>query len=113
MKRLLIVAAGLLAMGLFGLPLIASVSSPALVSVAQAAEAEQTATFDVPGMTCALCPVTVRKAMEGVEGVKKVEIVFDARTATVVFDPSVTTIEAIAAASANAGYPAKVKGYVR
>ncbi|MCR5857427.1 heavy-metal-associated domain-containing protein [Mesorhizobium sp. J428] len=110
MKRLLFVTVGLLAIGVLGLPLIGSVSSPVLVSAAQAAETEQTATFDVPGMTCALCPVTVRKAMEAVEGVREVEVNFDARTATVVFDPSVTTIEAIAAASANAGYPAAVRG---
>ncbi len=110
MKRLLIATAGLLAVGVSGLPLMGSISSPTLVSVAQAAESEQTATFDVPGMTCALCPVTVRKAMEGVEGVREVEVDFEARTATVVFDPSVTTIEAIAAASANAGYPAAVRG---
>jgi mercuric ion binding protein len=107
MKRLLIATAGLLAISVSGLPLIASVSSPVLVSVAQAAEAEQTATFNVPGMTCALCPITVRKAMESVEGVKSVAVDFDARTATVTFDPSMTTIEAIATASANAGYPAK------
>jgi len=110
MKRLLIATAGLMAIGVSGLPLIASAPSPVLVSAAQAAVAEQTATFDVPGMTCALCPVTVRKAMEGVKGVRQVEVDFNARTATVVFDPSVTTTEAIAAASANAGYPATVKG---
>ncbi|PSM16055.1 MULTISPECIES: cation transporter [unclassified Nitratireductor] len=107
MKRLLIATAGLLVIGVSGLPLIGSIPSPILVSAAQAGATQQTATFDVPGMTCALCPVTVRKAMEGVEGVRQVEVDFDARTATVVFDPSVTTIEAIAAASANAGYPAK------
>ncbi|MCD1636725.1 cation transporter [Martelella mediterranea] len=110
MKRLLIATAGLMAIGVSGLPPIGLVSSPALVSTAQAAEAEQTATFDVPGMTCALCPVTVRKAMEGVEGVRQVEVDFNARTATVVFDPAKTTIEAIATASANAGYPAVVRG---
>jgi mercuric ion binding protein len=100
----------LLTIGVSGLPLIGSISSPALVSVAQAAETEQTATFDVPSMTCALCPVTVRKAMEAVEGVREVEVNFDARTAIVVFDPAKTTIEAIATASANAGYPAVVRG---
>ncbi|MEQ8651472.1 MAG: cation transporter [Kiloniellales bacterium] len=109
MKRLLIVV-GLLAIGASDLPLIAAKSSPVLVSAAQAAETEQTATFDVPGMTCALCPVTVRKAMEGVAGVKSVTVDFDARTATVVFDPAKTTIDAISAASANAGYLAVVRG---
>jgi mercuric ion binding protein len=110
MKRLLFATAGLLAIGVSGLPLIASVSSPVLVSAAQAAETEQTVTFEVPGMTCALCPVTVRKAMESVEGVRKVEVDFDARTATVVFDPSLASIEAIAEASGNAGYPAHPAG---
>ena len=110
MKPKFFVTAGLLALGVSGLPLIAPVVSPALVLAAQAASSEQTVTFDVPGMTCALCPVTVRKAMEGVEGVKNVEVDFEARTATVVFDPSVTSIDFVAAASANAGYPAAVKG---
>ena len=43
--------------------------------------------------------------MKGVDGVESVEINFEAKTAVVRFDPSVTAGE-IAAASANAGYPA-------
>ncbi|MAB14819.1 cation transporter [Parvibaculum sp.] len=109
MKPKFFVAAGMLALGVSGLPLVSTVASPILVSAAQAASSEHAATFDVPGMICALCPVTVRKAMESVEGVRQVEVDFDARTATVVFNPSVTTVEAIAAASANAGYPATVQ----
>lgn len=109
MKPNFIIATGLIALAASAMPLVAPAPSQILVSAAQAAETEQTATFDVPGMTCALCPVTVRKAMEGVAGVKSVTVDFDARTATVVFDPSVTTAEAIIAASANAGYPAEVK----
>ena len=66
--------------------------------------------FAIQNMTCALCPVTVKRAMEGVEGVRSVNIDFDAKTATVVFDPSVTNADAIAAASTNAGYPASVRG---
>jgi mercuric ion binding protein len=109
MKPNFITATGLIALAASVMPLVAPAPSQILISAAQAAETEQTATFDVPGMTCALCPVTVRKAMEGVAGVKSVTVDFDARTATVVFDPSVTTAEAIIAASANAGYPAEVK----
>lgn len=110
MKPNFIIATGLIALAASAMPFVAPVPSQILISAAQAAETEQTATFDVPGMTCALCPVTVRKAMEGVAGVKSVAVDFDARTATVVFDPAKTTIEAIAAASANAGYPAVVRG---
>lgn len=57
-------------------------------------------------MTCALCPVTVRTAMQSVSGVRSVEIDFEARTATVIFDASVTTPEEIGEVSQNAGYPA-------
>ena len=109
MKPNFIIATGLIALAASAMPLVAPAPSQILISAAQAAETEQTATFDVPGMTCALCPVTVRKAMEGVAGVKSVTVDFAARTAPVVFDPSVTTAEAIIAASANAGYPAEVK----
>ena len=75
-------------------------------AVAQTAEAERTMVFTVENMTCALCPVTVRKAIEQVNGVKSVKVDFDAKTATVVFDPAQATPEAIAKASTNAGYPA-------
>ena len=82
--------------------------------VAQSAATEiagmQTKVFSIKNMTCALCPITVRKAMEGVAGVKSVSVDFDAKTATVTFDPSATTAGEIGAASTNAGYPASIKG---
>lgn len=105
MKRLAIVAGGALAIVTAAIPLTASVAQPS----SNTAAASRTAIFTVENMTCALCPVTVKKAMEGVKGVKSVRIDFDAKTATVVFDPSTATITAIAAASTNAGYPASVK----
>lgn len=77
---------------------------------AQVIATEQQATFAVENMICALCPVTVRRAMEGVNGVRSVDVDFEAKTATVVFDPSATSPEAIAAASSNAGYPAAHSG---
>jgi mercuric ion binding protein len=66
-----------------------------------------TQTFAIENMTCAMCPITVRKAMEGVEGVRSVEVNFEAKIATAMFDPSTTSTADIAAASTNAGYPAK------
>jgi mercuric ion binding protein len=58
-------------------------------------------------MYCATCPITVRKAMKSVKGVKSVSVDFASKSATVVFDPSVATPAAIAEASKNAGYPAR------
>lgn len=104
------------------LPVMAAVAFIALAGVAavnllpdaragnsvrtQTAAAEQTVTFAIEKMTCAACPITVRKAMEKVEGVKSVAVDFETKTATVVFDPIVATPEQIGAASTGAGYPA-------
>jgi len=76
-------------------------------TAALAAESQTQAAFSIKNMTCALCPVTVKKAMEGMPGVKSVAVNFEDKTATVVFDPARATIAAIAAASTNAGYPAQ------
>jgi periplasmic mercuric ion binding protein len=84
-----------------------AIAPPAL---AQAKIATQTTVLTVENMTCELCPLTVKTAMERVPGVTFVVIDFDAKTATVTFDPAIATIEAIAAASANVGYPVHVTG---
>ena len=89
----------------------AAAGSPAQAQSAGATTAEsQSATFAIENMTCALCPVTVRKAMESVSGVTSVSVDFENKTATVLFDPAVTDRAAIAAASTNAGYPAAAAG---
>lgn len=80
---------------------MSAATSPAPVRVAS---------FDVANMTCATCPITVKKAMSAVHGVRSVKIDFETKTATAEFDPKVTNAAAIAAASTNAGYPAKPKG---
>jgi mercuric ion binding protein len=110
MKRPLVIAFGLLTFGAVGLLSTAALTPLAAQSTTAKVAATQTAILAVENMTCALCPVTVKKAMEQVKGVRSVAIDFTTKTATVVFDPSVTSIEAIAAASANAGYPATLKG---
>jgi len=90
MKHVLIL---LTALGLAGLAL------PTLA-------AEQTQTFSVAKMDCAVCPVTVTKAIEQLDGVTDVNVDRDTKTATVTFDDQVTSSSAIAAASTDAGYPA-------
>ena len=68
---------------------------------------ERTITFAVDNMTCASCPYIVKTSMAAVPGVAKVTVSFEAKTATVTFDDAKTTPDAIAAASMNAGYPAR------
>lgn len=78
--------------------------------MAQAEVATETSVLTVENMYCELCPLTVKTAMERVAGVTSVVVDFDAKTATVTFDPASVSIEAIAAASANVGYPAHIAG---
>jgi mercuric ion binding protein len=68
----------------------------------------RTVTLGVEHMTCAACPITVRKALSQVAGVSASTVDMKTHTATVTFDPARTTPEALAAAVSNAGYPAKV-----
>jgi mercuric ion binding protein len=72
---------------------------------------EQEATFTVDKMTCAVCPITVRKSMQRVDGVKDVSIDFDAKTATVIYDPTRTDAKQIGKASSDVGFPATVIEY--
>ena len=106
MKRFAILALGAL---MLGLPATTPVVFAQSATTAAAATLTEVS-FDVPDMTCALCPLTVKTAMSGVEGVQSVEVDFDTRSATVIFDPALTDVAAIAEASAQAGYPAIVKG---
>lgn len=69
----------------------------------------QTVTLSVPGMTCAACPIIVKKALNRVDGVTDVEISYEMREAVVTFDDTRTSIEEIIQATANAGYPSQVK----
>ncbi len=67
---------------------------------------QATASFAIDKMTCATCPISVRKAMKRVDGVKSVKVDFKTKIATVVYDPAKTTPAQIAAASTKVGYPA-------
>jgi mercuric ion binding protein len=108
MKRFLNLLAGLVAC-----VVILGHSGALLPAAAQSANdvaATRVATFRIDNMTCALCPITVRTAMEGVSGVRSVKVDYDSKTARVTFDPAETDVDAIAAASTNAGYPARPEG---
>lgn len=72
--------------------------------------APQTATLSVEGMTCAACPITVKKALGKVPGVARTEIDFDKRQATVTYDDAKTSAEALMRATRDAGYPSTLAG---
>ena len=87
--------------GAIGLAL-ACCSVPALA-------ATKTVTLSVPGMTCAACPITVKKALDKVEGVEKVEASYEKKEAVVTFDDAKTKVKDLMEATKSAGYPSTVK----
>ncbi len=70
---------------------------------------QQNATFSIAHMTCKMCIITVRKAMENVDGVIKAKVDYKNKVAQVIFDNSKTSVKEIALASTNAGYPATLR----
>lgn len=70
--------------------------------------AEQTVTLSVPGMNCPVCPITVRKALEKVDGVRSAKVDYDSKSATIIYDDQITATAALMKATENAGYPSSV-----
>ncbi|MGH8353510.1 MAG: mercury resistance system periplasmic binding protein MerP [Pseudomonas sp.] len=77
--------------------------------LATLAAAPKTVTLEVQNMTCELCPITVKKALEKVSGVSAVRVDFDRKTATLTYDPDQAQPEALTKATANAGYPSTIR----
>jgi mercuric ion binding protein len=84
-----------------------AVTAPPPIAAAES-PATKTVTLAVENMSCAACPITVRKALEKVPGVAKVKVDFDTRTASVTFDPSKTKVDDLTRATTEAGYPSKL-----
>lgn len=69
------------------------------------AASPRTAVLDVQNMTCPMCPITIRKALEKVPGVVEAKVDFDHKTATVKYDADKTNPSALVRATTNAGFP--------
>lgn len=82
--------------------LIALLSMPAWAAM-------QTVTLSVPGMTCSACPITIKLALNKVDGVSQVDVSYPDREAVVTFDDTLTSVEALTQATGNAGYPSTLK----
>ncbi len=75
--------------------------------LAPALAKERQARFAIANMTCASCPIIVKRAMESVDGVQSVSVSFEKKEAVVVYDDARTNPKAIAEASTKHGYPAQ------
>lgn len=109
MNKAIITIVLLAVLGLGGYYFVAHSNSNSTASTLAADDAAITladASFAIENMTCVTCPVSVRKAMMRVDGVKEVEVDFDNKIASVTYDASRTNSAEIAAASTDVGYPA-------
>lgn len=68
----------------------------------------QTVNLSVPGMYCASCPFIVQGAIQELPGIQSIETDLDSRTAVVVFDDELTSIDDITFATMNVGYESSV-----
>lgn len=91
----------LLASLLIVLPLAAFAATP------------QTAVLDVKNMTCSMCSITIRKALEKVPGVIDAKVDYDHKTATVKYDPDRASPPALMNATTNAGFPSTLHNGAR
>ena len=81
-----------------------------LAAPAPASTAPRTVTLSVPGMTCAACPITIKKALLKVAGVQKVDVSYEKLEAVVTFDDAKTNMDALTNATKRVGYPSSEKG---
>ena len=72
--------------------------------------APQTVTLAVPGMYCEVCPITVKKSLEKMPGVSKVNVSFEAKEAVVTYDDTKANVDKLTHATTAAGYPSTLKG---
>jgi len=69
---------------------------------------EQTVSMHVSGMTCGTCPISVRHRAMQMKGVHSATVDLDTALATITFEDSEQTPQAIAQAITKLGYPATI-----
>lgn len=78
-----------------------------LALTAPAWASPKTVTLNVSRMTCEACPITVKKALQKVPGVSKIDVLYEKKQVVVTFDDTKTNTDALVKATTNAGYPSQ------
>ncbi len=81
----------------------------AAIPARYASSKEATAVIHVSGMTCNMCPITIRRRVLKMEGVLEAQVDRKAGRANVTYDDSLLSAEAIARAVTELGYPAELE----
>lgn len=91
------------------LPLIITLAF-AMIASSNALAADQTIALAVENMDCAACPLIVKASLQAIPGVKQAIVSYVAKSVLVTYDDAKTNVEALVAATTNAGYPSVPKG---
>lgn len=89
------------------LPAIAFVLACAVSSVSLASTRQ--VTLAVPGMTCPTCPLTIRKALQKIDGVGNVAVDLARKTVTVSYEDTKARPDQLAKTTGEAGYPSTIQ----
>lgn len=81
----------------FMLPFAASAADP------------KTTVLDVQNITCSMCPITVKQALQKVPGVTEAKVDFERKTASVQFDPDKVDAATLVKATTQAGFPSTLR----
>ena len=76
-----------------------------MIGTGTAAAKEQVITLAVENMTCSMCPVTVRKALEMQEGVHEAKVSLEPPRAVVIYDDGIVNPQSLIAVITNTGFP--------
>lgn len=82
----------------------------ALLVTSAVLAAAKTITLTIDNVSCASCAPIVKKSLERVSGVTNVAVSRQLDTATVTYDDAKANVEALIAATTNAGYPSRLAG---
>lgn len=110
LRRALLVVGSVATIGLIVSPWIirdTASAEPGDASVLSSV-ALQEVELEIEGMTCSTCPITVRKALEQVDGVELADVTFEPPRAAVAYDPSRASVDDLIRATAEAGYPSRM-----
>ncbi len=75
----------------------------------QQVQGTKTVTLSVPGMFCQGCVYSVRKSLNGMNGVKQAQVSLSSKEAVVVYDPQKTSPEEIVQHKVIQGFGGSIK----
>lgn len=86
-------------------PLMPALAAVLLFAAGSAFAGTKTVTLQVEGMYCVSCPTIVKQSLSKVDGVSKVDVSFEKKTAIVTYEDTRASIAKLVAATTNQGFP--------